>query len=104
MSCLLPDNGHRGDARWYKIERAGTATIDAIDVLEFKTGSEAVGPLRPGDDLKVQPQLFTGDGLLIVTCYRGMLANPADDSGTVATITLATADGHVLGRAHSGFA
>ena len=51
-------------------------------MLEFKTGTEGMGPLRPGEDIKVQPQLFNGDGLLIVTCYRGMLASPASDSGT----------------------
>ena len=61
-------------------------------------------PPRPGEDFKVQPQLFTGDGLLIVTCYRGMLASPASDSGTGATIALATADGRTLDTAHSGFA
>ena len=61
-------------------------------------------PPRPGEDFRVQPQLFTGDGLLIVTCNRGMLANPASDSCTGATIALATADGRTLDTAHSGFA
>ena len=99
---VFSDIGRRGEARWYQIEQAGTVTIDPIGVLEFKTGAEGVKPLHAGDDLTVQPQLFTGDGLLIVTCYRGMVANVANDSG--ATITLSTADGRTLATAHSGFA
>ena len=93
---VFSDIGRRGAARWYKVEQGGTATIDPIGVLEFKTGTEGMGPVRPGDELKVQPQLFTGDGLLIVTCYRGMLASPAGDSGTGAAITLAS-----RGRPHA---
>ncbi len=101
---VFSDIGRRGEPRWYKVERNGTTTIDPIGRLEFKTGAEDMKPPRPGDDFKVQPQLFNGDGLLIVTCYRGMLANPASDSGTGATIALTTADGHILDTAHSGFA
>jgi hypothetical protein len=58
----------RGEARWYTVERGSTMAIDPIGALELKTGTEGIGPLRPGDDLKVQPQLYTEDGLLIVTC------------------------------------
>jgi hypothetical protein len=101
---VFSDIGRRGEARWYTIEQAGTVTIDPIGVLEFKTGADGVKPLHAGDDLTVQPQLFTGDGLLIVTCFRGMLASPAGDSGNGATITLSTADGRPLATAHSGFA
>ena len=101
---VFSDISRRGDARWYKIEQARTAMIDPIGILDFKTGTEGTGTVPPGDDLKVQPQLFTGDGLLIVTCYRGVLASPAGDSGTGATIALATAQGRFLFTAHSGFA
>jgi hypothetical protein len=61
------DIDRRGEARWYNFEQAGTATIDPIGIFEFKTETERNGPVRPGDDLRVQPQLFTGDGVLIVT-------------------------------------
>jgi hypothetical protein len=101
---VFSDIGRRGEARWYKVERDGTAAIDPIGLLEFKTGADGLGPLLPGDDLKVEPRLFTGDGLLIVTCYRGQPASPAGDSGPGATITLATADGRTLATARSGFA
>jgi hypothetical protein len=101
---VFSDIDRRGAARWYKVEKGGTAAIDPIGTLEFQTGTEGTGPPRPGDDLKVQPRLFTGDGLLIVTCYRGTLASPAGDSDTGATIALATTDGRALATAHSGFA
>jgi hypothetical protein len=101
---VFSDIERRGQDRWYKVEKGRTATIDPIGALELKTGAEGIKPVRPGDDLKVQPQLYTGDGLLIVTCYRGASANPASDSGPVATIALATADGRTLGTVHSGFA
>ena len=101
---VFSDIERRGAARWYKVEKGGTAAIDPIGTLEFQTGTEGTGPPRPGDDLKVQPRLFTGAGLLIVTCYRGTLASPAGDSDTGATIALATTDGRALATAHSGFA
>jgi hypothetical protein len=101
---VFSDIGRRGEERWYSVEAGETTIIDPIGSLEFKTSADALKPPRPGDDLRIQPQLFTGDGLLIVTCYRGMLASPASDSGTVATITLGTTDGRILTTAHSGFA
>jgi hypothetical protein len=101
---VFSDIDRRGEARWYKVEQGGTVAIDPIGNLEFKTGTEGMRPPRPGEDLKVQPQLFTGDGLLIVTCYRGMLASSAGDSSSGASITLATTDGRTLATAHSGFA
>jgi hypothetical protein len=102
---VFSDIGHRGEPHWYKLERDKEVVIDPIGALEFKTGAPGDGPARPGDDLRVQPELYTGDGLLVVTCYRGASANPASESaGGGARITLATADGGALGTAHSGFA
>ena len=101
---VFSDIGRQGEPRWYKVERNGTTTIDPIGRLEFKTGTEGMKPLRPGEDIKVQPQLFNGDGLLIVTCYRGMLANPASDSSTGAEITLTSRRWSHSRHAHSGFA
>jgi hypothetical protein len=102
---VFSDIGRRGEPVWYKVERDATVVIDPIGELEFRTGDPGTGPVRPGDDLRVQPQLFTGDGLLVVTCYRGASAKPASDSaGGGARIVLATALGHSLATAHSGFA
>ena len=55
---VFSDIGRRGEARWYKVEQDGTVAIDPIGALEFKTGAEGMKPLRPGDDLKVQPAAF----------------------------------------------
>jgi hypothetical protein len=101
---VFSDIGRRGEARWYQVERGGTTAIDPIGVLEFQTATGGTERLRPGEPLTVQPQLFTGDGLLIVMCYRGTSASPAGDSGTGATIALADADGQTLDTARSGFA
>ena len=101
---VFSDIGRRGEPRWYRVERDRTTTIDPIGIPELTLTIEGSGPTRPGDLLQVQPQLFTGDGLLIVTCYRGAPASPSGDSGAGATITLADADGRPLETAHSGFA
>ena len=60
--------------------------------------------VRPGDEVRVQPALYTGDGLLIVTCYRGSPTTPAGDSGTTAAIALRDTGGRPLATARSGFA
>jgi hypothetical protein len=101
---VFSDIGRRGEARWYKVERGGMAAIDPIGTLEFKTATEGMVSPRPGEDFRVQPQLFTGDSLLIVTCYRGIPASPAGDSGAGAMIALVNANGRTLATAHSGFA
>jgi hypothetical protein len=103
-SFVFSDIGRRGEPRWYTVEKDRTLAIDPIGAVELKTGAEGEAPLRPDDDVKVQPQLYTGDGLLIVTCYRGTPASPAGDSGAGARISLINPDGHTLATAHSGFA
>ena len=101
---VFSDIDRRGEPRWYRVVRDGTVAIDPIGRLDFRTRIEGTKPPCAGEDFRVQPQLFTGDGLLIVTCYRGMVANPTSDSAAGATIDLTAADSHVLASAHSGFA
>jgi hypothetical protein len=48
--------------------------------------------------------LETGDGLLIVTCYRGTPTTPGGDDGPGAEIALTDGDGRRLASARSGFA
>ncbi len=103
-SFVFSDIGRRGEPHWYTLEKDRTVAIDPIGAVELKTGIEGEAPLRPDADVKVQPQLYSGDGLLIVTCYRGTPASPAGDSGAGARIVLNTADGRALATAHSGFA
>jgi hypothetical protein len=101
---VFSDIGRRGELRWHEVESDRTTAIDPIGKLEFRTGAEEMPPAHPGDDLWIQPQLFTGDGLLIVTRYRGTPSDPADERGTGARIALATTDGQTLATANSGFA
>jgi hypothetical protein len=101
---VFSDMGRRGEAHWYKVDKGGMAAIDPLGTVELNATLEGMGRARPGEDLRVQPQLFTGDGLLIVTCYRGTPSGFADDSGTGAAIALAYPEGRTLATAHSGFA
>ena len=102
---VFSDIGRRGETPWYKVERDATVVIDPIGTLELKTGVDSQGPIPAGDDLRVQPELYTGDGLLIVTCYRGASANPASDSaGGALGSCLNDSSGRTLATAHSGFA
>jgi hypothetical protein len=101
---VFSDNGRWGEAQWYKVQKDSTVVIDPIGNLVLKVDTEGLKTARPGEDFKVQPQLYTSDGLLIVTCYRGNPASPAGESGSGATIALATIDGRACATAHSGFA
>lgn len=101
---VFSDIERRGGDRWYKIEPASSTTIDPIGILDFKTGVEGTEPIRAGGEVRLRPRLYTGDGLLIVTCYRGTVADPAGSAGTGAAITLFTTAGRRLDTARSGFA
>jgi hypothetical protein len=104
-SFVFSDNGGKPEQRWYKVEKGATAAIDPIGTLEMKTGlDDGSKAPKPGDEVKLQPQLYTGDGLLINTCFRGSLASPAAYDGPGAEIVLAATDGQPLARARSGFA
>jgi hypothetical protein len=100
---VFSDNGARPDPRWYTVARGGSLTIDPIGTLSLHTGLTAT-TVRPGRDLDFQPKLYTGDGLLIVACVRGVPGDAGGREGTCAESFLATADGGRLGSAQSGFA
>src|SRR5262249_40018728 len=55
-------------------------------------------------NLRVNPVLYTGDGLLIVTAYRGSPAVTASEDGPGAEIALRDAAGRSLSATRSGFA
>ncbi|MGO9463646.1 MAG: hypothetical protein ACLQIB_29650 [Isosphaeraceae bacterium] len=104
-SFLFSSNGAKGDPRWYKVEKDGTVTIDPIGTLSFEVSlSEQAGVAKLGDDISVQPLLYTGDGLLINVAYRGAPISPAAQESLGARVALAATDGQVLATAHSGFA
>jgi hypothetical protein len=65
------DSGGRGNPHWYTVPRDGSITIDPIGKLDFRTGVKNGVLAEPGKDLSFQPELYTGDGLLVVFCVRG---------------------------------
>jgi hypothetical protein len=105
-SFVFSDNGAKGPPRWYKVEKDGAVAVDPIGTARFELSlGEKVAPrAKAGDDLELQPLLFTGDGLLINVAYRGAPISPASQETLGARIALQTAGGHTLATAHSGFA
>lgn len=100
---VFSDNGGRDEKRWHKLGKDGELAIDPLEKFDFSTGPWQVnGKCRAGDELTFQPKLFTVDGLLINTCYRGAHDTGRDD--TCATIKLSASDGTLLATAQSGFA
>lgn len=103
-SFVFSDNGRRGEPAWHEIADGQSLALDPIGDLELTINLDQSTPTSPGDELGLQPALHTGDGLLIVTAYRGTPTSSAIDGGAGAQISLTSADGRPLGSAHSGFA
>ncbi|QEH38074.1 hypothetical protein OJF2_66720 [Aquisphaera giovannonii] len=104
-SFLFSDNGAKGDPRWYAVGKDQVRELDPLGALEMAvSAAEDAKSARAGEDLTVQPALYTGDGLLINVGYRGTPASPGAQEAMGATTTLATAGGEAIGSAHSGFA
>ncbi len=104
-SFIFSDNGARGDLKWYTVGKDQQRSIDPIGTLEMAlTVADKVKAVKPGEDVSVQPALYTGDGLLINVAYRGTPTSASAQEYAGALTTLATTDGQTLGTAHSGFA
>ncbi len=105
-SFIFSDNGAKGAPRWYKVEKAGTIAIDPIGTpsFEISLNDKPAQRARPGEDVNLQPLLYTSDGLLITVGYRGMPASPALQETLGAQVALQTASDQVIATAHSGFA
>jgi hypothetical protein len=103
-SFVFSDNGGNADHKWYKVEKGGSIDLDPIGTLEMQAGVEGdAKPARPGEELALQPKLYTGDGLLISTCFRGTPTTPGSLEGPGADIRLSGTDGRPLAAARSGF-
>jgi hypothetical protein len=104
-SFIFSDNGAKGDPRWYKVEKDGAVTIDPIGTPSFDLSlrDSPARRTRPGDNINLQPLLYTGDGLLINVGYRGAPASPALQEVLGARLALQTTDRQTLATAHSGF-
>jgi hypothetical protein len=103
-SFVFSDGGARSQPQWYKIEKDAAVSIDPIGtpIFELKLSNQT-SAVRAGEDVALQPALFTGDGLLIVVAYCGNPVSPAVQEILGARITLMTTDGKALATAHSGF-
>ena len=103
-SFVFSDGGARGEPQWYKVEKDAVVAIDPIGTPAFELKfREQTSAFRPGEDVAIQPALYTGDGLLIVVAYCGDPVSPAVQEILGARIVLRTADGKTLATAHSGF-
>ncbi len=86
-SYVFSDNGRRGEVPWYKVAKDGTVAIDPIGRLKMTVEFEEENA-RSGAELRVKPALFTGDGLLIVTAFRGSPTVTASDNGPGADVSV----------------
>jgi hypothetical protein len=103
-SYVFSDNSRRGEMIWYKVAKDARLTIDPIGRLEMAVNLEGDGPRGPDSVLRVNPVLYTGDGLLIVTAYRGSPTVTASDDGPGADVSLRDGEGRALSTSRSGFA
>jgi hypothetical protein len=99
---VFSDNQGQDVKRWYKLERDDELDIAPLEKFDFRTGCQAKTACRPGEQISVQPQLYTADGLLINTCYRGQHDTGRDGGG--ANISLENSEGIKISSALSGFA
>ena len=104
-SFIFSDNGGTSDHKWYRVNKDATVEIDPIGKLLLETGLEDHPKSFPsGGDISIQPRLYTGDGLLINTCFRGSPTSPGGHDGAGADITLKGLGTQPLAAACSGFA
>jgi hypothetical protein len=92
--------------RWHEVTKDQDLTLDPVGKLRFALDiDKAHRVCKPGEALRVQPQLFTADGLLINSCWIG-------DSEEVSrygnhkhcTVKVADAKDQLIDTQSSGFA
>jgi hypothetical protein len=97
------DNAER-PRRWHKVAKGAVLALDPVGKLELLADLGSQRPTcRAGDRLAIQPRLYTGDGLLICTAYRGTEQGRGWSGGCGASVVVTTADGTAVAREHSGF-
>lgn len=101
---VFSDIGRRGSGTWYRVAKDSALVLDPVGRLAMAVNLEAGAAPSPDADLRVTPALYTGDGLLIVTAYRGSPTATASDDGLGADVALRNGAGRTLGTARSGFA
>jgi hypothetical protein len=91
------------DAPWHEVRKDGTLTLDPVGPLEFAlAGPEGEEAAKPGAEVSIQPKLYTGQNLLIVTCYRG--SDDSQEHQAKCQVALCADDGKEFESHTSGFA
>jgi hypothetical protein len=101
---VFSDYGGSREQVWYKVAKGDTVEVDPLAGFNFQLGlADAGSPALSGGKLRIQPRLFTVDGLLINTCYRGLYDQGRYDEHGSARILLSTIAGQTLDTTYSGF-
>jgi hypothetical protein len=102
---VFSEPGGRETLAWHALARDGELVLDPIGKLDFRVEVKSDEPRpKPGDALSARIWLFSGDGLLINSCYRGTSDGAWRGTGPRAFCRLLGSSGAVLEQADSGFA
>jgi hypothetical protein len=94
------------ETRWHELKKDQELTIDPVGKLRFSLEIDASHRVRkPGESIRIQPQLFTADGLIINVCSVG----DADDvlrngNHKQCSVKLSDAKNQVIEERSTGFA
>jgi hypothetical protein len=102
---VFSDNGGRAQRVWFKVEKDASRRIEPLAEFEVDTGlPKGTTTCRPDEILTLSPRIYTRDGLLINTCYRGKENTVTSRSGPCGRTMLVGIDGKPVSTASSGFA
>jgi hypothetical protein len=100
LTFVFSDSGGRDEKVWYTVTPDEPVIVDPIGTLamQLRLSPERA---RPGTNVKVEPLLYTADGLLINTVFAGPTEGGYFSAGVT---TRLTHEGRTLVSASSGFA
>jgi hypothetical protein len=106
LTFVFSRTGLDDTVRWHELKKDQELVLDPIGKLRFELDIEPAGTtVKPGAMLRVQPQMFTGDGLLINSCAFGESESNTPYGGArSALVKLCGAQHEVLETATSSFA
>jgi hypothetical protein len=96
--------GNPADHEWHAVAPDETVAIDPVGKLRFQVVANEGKPAAPGQEIRIQPQLVTHDGLIINSCSLGTNSRNPYSESSQALINLVSASGSILQQAQSGFA
>jgi hypothetical protein len=101
---VFSEPGGSRELQWYSVARDAEVVIDPAGKVRFDVGADTSRAHAPGDKVAARLALYTGDGLLINTCYRGATARGWVSSGPSGRVRMLAAGGRLLEEASTGFA